>query len=63
MSLVRLSTPTCAFMPKYHCCSTRYALQFAAPPDEAMLAQLVERDIDEEILFRRGLALELDKRR
>jgi parvulin-like peptidyl-prolyl isomerase len=39
----------------------RYALQFGVAPDTATLAQLVERDIEEEILFRRGLALELDR--
>lgn len=41
--------------------ATRYELQFGAPPDRQTLTQLVERDIEEEILFRRGLALELDK--
>jgi peptidyl-prolyl cis-trans isomerase C len=39
----------------------RYALQYGAQPDGATLEQLVERDIEEEILFRRGLALELDR--
>lgn len=41
--------------------ATRYELQFGARPDAETLAQLVERDIEEEILFRRGLALELDE--
>lgn len=39
----------------------RYALQFGAQPDAATLEQLVQRDVEEEILFRRGLALELDR--
>lgn len=41
--------------------ATRYALQFGAPPDAAMLAQLIERDIQEEILFRQGVQLGIDK--
>lgn len=41
--------------------ATRYELQFGARPDAETLAQLVERDIEEEMLFRRALALELDK--
>jgi hypothetical protein len=39
----------------------RYALQFGAAPDTATLEELVQRDIEEEILFRRGLALGLDR--
>jgi peptidyl-prolyl cis-trans isomerase C len=39
----------------------RHALQFGSQPDEATLARLVERDIQEEMLFRRGLALGLDQ--
>jgi peptidyl-prolyl cis-trans isomerase C len=41
--------------------ATRFAMQFGAQPDAATLAQLVERDIEEEILFRRGVALGLDR--
>jgi peptidyl-prolyl cis-trans isomerase C len=39
----------------------RYELQFGEQPDAQTLAQLVESDVQEEMLFRRGLALELDK--
>ena len=39
----------------------RYAQQFGAQPDAATAAQLMERDVEEEILFRRGLALRLEK--
>lgn len=39
----------------------RYELQFGAPPDTQTLAQLIDSDVEEEMLFRRGLALELDK--
>jgi peptidyl-prolyl cis-trans isomerase C len=39
----------------------RYAQQFGAQPDTATAAQLMERDVEEEILFRRGLALGLEK--
>jgi peptidyl-prolyl cis-trans isomerase C len=39
----------------------RYELQFGEPPDAPTLARLVESDVEEEMLFRRGLALELDK--
>lgn len=39
----------------------RYELQFGEQPDAQTLAQLVESDVEEEMLFRRGLALELDK--
>jgi hypothetical protein len=38
-----------------------YALQFGGPPDAATLEALVGRDIHDEILFREGLALGLDK--
>ena len=38
-----------------------YALQFGTKPDTATTAQLIEHDVEEEILFRRGLALGLDK--
>jgi peptidyl-prolyl cis-trans isomerase C len=41
--------------------ATRFAMQFGAPPDPATLAQLVERDVEEEMLFRRGVALGLDR--
>jgi parvulin-like peptidyl-prolyl isomerase len=41
--------------------ATRYELQFGARPDAQTLAQLVERDVKEEMLFRRGLALELEQ--
>lgn len=38
-----------------------YALQFGAPPDPATLEALVRRDIDEEMLYRQGLAMKLDR--
>lgn len=41
--------------------AARYELQFGARPDERTLALLVKRDVEEEMLFRRGIALELDK--
>jgi len=41
--------------------ATRYAMQFGAPPDSTKMAQLVEGEIEEEILFRRGIALRLDR--
>jgi hypothetical protein len=41
--------------------ANRFAMQFGAPPDPATLAQLVERDVEEEMLFRRGVALGLDR--
>lgn len=41
--------------------AARYELQFGARPDARTLTQLVERDVEEEMLFRRGIALELDK--
>jgi hypothetical protein len=39
----------------------RYELQFGVAPDAEQMGQLVERDIHEEILFRQGLVLGLDK--
>lgn len=39
----------------------RYALQFGSPPDAATRAALVKRDLEEEMLFRQGLALGLDR--
>ena len=41
--------------------ANRYALQFGARPDPAMMSELVKSDIHDEILFREGLALGLDK--
>lgn len=41
--------------------ANRFAMQFGAPPDPATLAQLVDRDVEEEMLFRRGVALGLDR--
>lgn len=41
--------------------ATRFAMQFGAPPDPATLAQLVEQDVEEEMLFRRGVELGLDR--
>jgi hypothetical protein len=41
--------------------ANRFAMQFGAPPDSATLAQLVDRDVEEEMLFRRGVALGLDR--
>lgn len=41
--------------------AARYSLQFGAPPDTATLARLVQQDIEEEMLFRRGLELQLDR--
>jgi peptidyl-prolyl cis-trans isomerase C len=41
--------------------SNRYALQFGARPDAATLAEIFESDVHDEILFRQGLALGLDK--
>jgi peptidyl-prolyl cis-trans isomerase C len=40
----------------------RYALQFGTPPDAATRAALVDREIEEEMLFRQGLALGLDRK-
>ena len=39
----------------------RYALQFGGPPDAATRASLVDREIEDEMLFRQGLARGLDK--
>lgn len=41
--------------------ATRHALQFGSAPDQRMLEALVERDTRDEILFREGLALGVDK--
>ncbi|MFC4311905.1 peptidyl-prolyl cis-trans isomerase [Steroidobacter flavus] len=41
--------------------ATRYAMQFGAPPDATKMAQLVDDEIQEEILFRRGIELGLDR--
>lgn len=41
--------------------ANRYALQFGGRPDAGKLAELVQADVHEEILFREGLALGLDK--
>lgn len=41
--------------------ANRYAMQFGASPNPQTLAQLVEQEIEEEILFRRGVALGLDR--
>jgi len=39
----------------------RYVLQFGSAPDDATRASLMDREIDEEMLFRQGLALGLDR--
>ena len=39
----------------------RYTLQFGTPPDAATRAALLDREIEEEMLFRQGLALGLDR--
>jgi len=39
----------------------QYALQFGSHPDAQTLEALIRRDIDEEILYRQGLALKLDQ--
>jgi peptidyl-prolyl cis-trans isomerase C len=41
--------------------ANRYAMQFGASPSPQTLSQLVEQEIEEEILFRRGVALGLDR--
>jgi hypothetical protein len=41
--------------------AARFAMQFGAQPDATTLQQLVERDVEEEMLFRRGVALGLDR--
>ena len=38
-----------------------YALQFGARPDPATLEALIQRDVNDEILFRQGRALRLDQ--
>ena len=39
----------------------RYVLQFGSAPDEATRAALVNREVEDEMLFRQGLALGLDR--
>lgn len=39
----------------------RYALQFGSAPDEATLQLIIRRDVDDEMLFREGMALGLDR--
>lgn len=41
--------------------ANRYAMQFGASPSRETLAQLVDQEIEEEILFRRGVALGLER--
>lgn len=41
--------------------ANRYALQFGASPSPQTLTQLIDQEIEEEILFRRGVALGLDR--
>jgi hypothetical protein len=41
--------------------ANRYALQFGARPDPSMMDEILESDIHDEILFREGLAMGLDK--
>jgi parvulin-like peptidyl-prolyl isomerase len=41
--------------------ANRYALQFGTQPNPLTRAALVQRDVEEEMLFRQGLALGLDK--
>jgi hypothetical protein len=38
-----------------------YALQFGAPPDARTLHGLLQRDLQDEMLYRQGIALKLDK--
>jgi hypothetical protein len=38
-----------------------YALQFGAPPDAPTLRGLLQRDLQDEMLYRQGIALKLDK--
>jgi hypothetical protein len=38
-----------------------YALQFGARPDPQTLQQIVQRDVHDEMLYRQGLALKLDR--
>lgn len=39
----------------------RYAMQFGSAPDEATLQLLIRRDVDDEMIFREGMALGLDR--
>ena len=41
--------------------ASRYAMQFGASPSTSTLSQLVDQEIEEEILFRHGVALGLDR--
>lgn len=41
--------------------SRRYALQFGAPPEPRVLEQIVQEDLHDEILYRQGKALGLDR--
>jgi hypothetical protein len=41
--------------------ASAYALQFGAKPDAATLDELVRRDVHDEMLYRQGLALKLDR--
>jgi len=41
--------------------ANRYVMQFGKRPDAKTLESLVAQDVDEEILFRQGLALKLDQ--
>ena len=41
--------------------ANRYALQFGTRPDQSMMRELVKSDVHDEILFREGLAMGLDK--
>jgi peptidyl-prolyl cis-trans isomerase C len=41
--------------------ASRYAMQFGASPSTTTLSQLVDLEIEEEILFRHGVALGLDR--
>jgi peptidyl-prolyl cis-trans isomerase C len=41
--------------------ASRYAMQFGAPPSTTMMSQLLDQEIEEEILFRHGVALGLDR--
>jgi parvulin-like peptidyl-prolyl isomerase len=41
--------------------ASNYALQFGKQPDPKTLEELVQRDVDDEILFRDGMAMKLDQ--
>jgi peptidyl-prolyl cis-trans isomerase C len=41
--------------------ANRYALQFGARPDPGMMEELIKSDVHDEILFREGVAMGLDK--